>query len=178
MKYSLYEASTKKVKKVPSVGAGLPNGSGGFRGPRGTYFGGHSVPWALLPYTYKSQLLPPNIQSLICTESFLYIVNDLYDGCGICSCATSHLQTWKAKMVTSWNWVGRQKVYPCIHELYDTLWNESIIPLKWVIKNNVKYDRHTYRFSINSYSFTRPSDCTTTLCLAKVSWQAKAQLPL
>lgn len=50
--------------------------------------------------------------------------------------------------------------------------------LKFVIENHVKYHRHTYRFSINSYSFTRPSDCTTRLCLAKVLWQAKAYLPL
>jgi hypothetical protein len=61
VKYSLYEASSKKVK-VPGVGASLPNGSAHFRGPRATYFGdiqflGHYYP------THKSQPLPPNIQS-------------------------------------------------------------------------------------------------------------------
>jgi hypothetical protein len=58
VKSGLYEASNKKVK-VPSVSARLPNGSGHFRGSRGTYFGGHSVPWGIITLHINHSLWPP-----------------------------------------------------------------------------------------------------------------------
>lgn len=89
--------------------------------------------------------------------------------------ATCKLENKRWKLVE----LGRQtESISCIHEFYDTWWNVIYYLSKSIIENHVKYNRHTYRFSITSYSFTRPSDCTTRLCLAKVSWQAKAYLPL
>ncbi len=49
------------------------------------------------------------------------------------------------------NWEGRQKVLSCIHEFHDTWWNVIYYLSKSIIEHHVKYNRHTYRFSINSY---------------------------